>query len=540
MKKTIDLRRYLVSFNSHELPHLFCGVLVIGGGLAGLRSAIEAAKHTDVLLVTKDRLGESNTEHAQGGIAVVLSPGDQFAEHIKDTLDAGQGLCDPEVVKGVVEEGPVRIKEMIEWGAKFDMENGSLAFTQEGGHGRPRIIHAQGDATGLEVETCVVRKVLATPAIKILEHTFVVDLLTADGACLGAVIADASRGRTMLWAKEVVLASGGCGRVYRETTNPEIATGDGIALAYRAGAEIQDIEFLQFHPTTLYIAGASRALITEAARGEGGILVNAKGERFMPRYHKRVELAPRDVVSRSILREMQRTNTTCVYLDLTHIPKDRLFTRFPGIRDLCASFDIDITVDKIPVRPSAHYMVGGVKVSRDGSTNIANLFTCGETSATGLHGANRLGSNSLLEAVVYGQRSGVEAGRRAAKKKEPIPKRINSVLNSPKAVALDLEDVRNSLRSLMWRNVGIERNATMLKEAEKMIDFWCSYVMDKEFNNIKAWELQNMLTVARLITTAADMRQESRGVHYRSDFPHLDNKSWQRHIILRKDAKEGV
>ena len=535
MKKHPDLRRYLVSFNSHELPHLFCGVVVIGGGLAGLRAALEAAQYTDVLVVTKDRLGESNTEHAQGGIAVVLSPGDQFAEHIKDTLDAGQGLCNPDVVKTVIEEGPVRIKELIEWGTKFDMENGALAFAQEGGHGRPRVIHAQGDATGLEVETSLVRKVMATPAIKILEHTFVVDLLTSDGICLGTVIADASRGRTMLWAKQVILASGGCGRVYRETTNPEIATGDGLALAYRAGVELQDMEFMQFHPTTLYVAGASRALITEAARGEGGILVNAKGERFMPRYHKRAELAPRDVVSRSILREIQRTNTTCVYLDLTHIPKERLYTRFPGIRDLCATFDIDITRDKIPVRPSAHYMVGGVKVALDGSTNLQNLFACGETTSTGLHGANRLGSNSLLEAVVYGQRAGAEAGRRAAKKREQPPKRIASAITSPKAVAIDLEDVRNSLRSLMWRNVGIERSAPALHEAEKMIDFWCSYVLDKEFNSMKGWELQNMLTVARLITWAADTRQESRGVHYRSDFPHLDNKSWQRHIIIRKE-----
>jgi L-aspartate oxidase len=513
---------------------MFCGVLVIGSGLAGLRAAIEAAKHTDVLVVTKDRLGESSTEHAQGGIAVVLSPEDQFAEHIKDTLAAGQGLCDPEIVKGVIEEGPARIKEMIDWGAKFDMENGSLLFAQEGGHGRARIIHAKGDATGLEVETTVVRKVMATPNIKILEHTFVIDLLTSDGACLGAVIADASRGRTMLWAKEVILASGGCGRIYRETTNPEIATGDGIALAYRAHAELQDLEFMQFHPTTLYVAGASRALITEAARGEGAILVNAKGERFMPRYHRQAELAPRDVVSRSIVKEMQRTNTTCVYLDLTHIPKEKLLARFPGIRDLCASFDIDITKAKIPVRPSAHYMVGGIKVARDGTTNIANLYACGETAATGLHGANRLGSNSLLEAVVFGQRAGAEAGRRAAKKKEPIPKRINSVINSPRAVALDLEDVRNSLRALMWRDVGIERGANSLNDAEKMIDFWCSYVMDKEFNSIKGWELQNMLTVARLIATAAHQREESRGVHFRSDFPHLDNKHWQRHIVLAR------
>jgi len=339
----------------------------------------------------------------------------------------------------------------------------------------------------------------------------------------------------MLWAKQVILASGGCGRVYRETTNPEIATGDGLAIAFRAGVELHDMEFVQFHPTTLYVAGASRALITEAARGEGGILVNAKGERFMPRYHKRAELAPRDAVSRSILREMQRTNTTCVYLDLTHIPKERLLTRFPGIRDLCATFDIDITKDKIPVRPSAHYMIGGVKVAHDGSANIQNLFACGEAAATGLHGANRLGSNSLLEAVVYGQRTGAEAGRRAAKRREPIPKRITSMLNSPKAVAIDLEDVRNSLRSLMWRNVAIERAAGPLKEAEKMIDFWCSYVMDKEFHSIKGWELQNMLTVARLITGAADTREESRGVHYRSDFPHLDNKNWQRHIVIRRE-----
>lgn len=536
IKKIPDPRRYLVSFDTHQLPNMFCSVLVVGSGLAGLRAAIEAAKYTDVLVVTKDRLGESNTEHAQGGIAVVLSPSDNFDEHIKDTLEAGQGLADPEVVKGVVEEGPARIRELIEWGARFDMENGLLAFTQEGGHSRARIIHAQGDATGLEVETKLVQKVLSTPGIKILEHTFVVDLITSDGVCLGAIIADARRGLTMLWAKEVILATGGCGRIYRETTNPEIATGDGIALAYRAGAEVQDMEFVQFHPTTLYVAGASRALITEAARGEGAVLVNAKGERFMPKYHRRAELAPRDVVSRSILKEMQRTNSTCVYLDMTHLDKEHVLSRFPGIRDLCASFDIDITRDKIPVRPSAHYMVGGIKVAQDGSTNIANLYACGETTATGLHGANRLGSNSLLEAVVYGCRAGAVAGRHAAKKRDPLPKAIKNTITSPRIVALDLEDIRNSLRSLMWRNVGIERNANGLAEAVKMLDFWRSYVMDKEFNSIKGWELQNMLTVARLITTAAVLRQESRGVHYRSDFPHVDNKNWQKHIILKREG----
>jgi L-aspartate oxidase len=256
----------------------------------------------------------------------------------------------------------------------------------------------------------------------------------------------------------------------------------------------------------------------------------------MPRYHPRAELAPRDAVSRSILKEMRRTNTTCVYLDLTHIPRERLLTRFPGIRDLCAGFDIDITRDKIPVRPSAHYMVGGVKVAPNGMTTIANLYACGEVSATGLHGGNRLGSNSLLEAVVYGQRAGAEAGRRSAHRKDPIPKPIKSTVVFPKPVALDLEDVRNSLRALMWRNVGIERSGASLNDAAKMIDFWCSYVMDKEFNSIRGWELQNMLTVSRLITAAALQREESRGVHFRSDFPKADSKNWERHIILRREG----
>jgi len=538
MRKHLEPRRFLIEFDSWQLPHIFCDVLVIGSGVAGLSAAIEASKHCHVLVVTKDAANESNTMHAQGGIAVALSEEDCIEEHVADTLATGQGLCDEEAVRSIIAEGPERIRQLINWGAKFDTENGKLIFTKEGGHSRARIIHANGDATGAEVERALLEKARSIPEITIRENTFVLDLLTLDGRCVGAMIHEANRGLTLVWSRQTILATGGSSTVYRESTNPKIATGDGIAIAYRAGAELQDLEFVQFHPTTLYIAGASRALISETVRGEGGILRNAYGERFMPRYHPDAELAPRDVVSRAIVREMWRTKKTCVYIDLTHLPKKHVRKRFPRICQLCEQFDLDITEDKIPVRPSAHYMIGGVKVGRNGETNIENLYACGEVACTGLHGANRLGSNSLLEGLVCGCRVGDEAGRRAASRRtRPVAHRIKSTIQK-KPGAIDIDDMRNSLRSLLWRNVGIERAQPYLSQAEQMIDFWCSYVMTKEFDDKRGWELQNLLTIAKLITHAAAQREETRGVHFRTDFPDKDDENWRRHIIIKRNLQE--
>lgn len=526
-------RRYLVSFDSTTLQHIFTDTLIVGSGVAGLSSAIHAAKDGSVLIVTKAKINENCTEYAQGGIAAGLCPEDSFEEHINDTLRTGQGLCDAVIVSGVVREGTKRVKELIDWGAKFDKENGELIFTKEGGHSRPRILRARGDSTGKEIEDTLVSMVNKHPNIRVFEYTFAIDLLVNNNTCDGIIAWRSREGKMLIWAKQIILASGGCGQVYRETTNPEIATGDGIAMAYRAGVELQDLEFVQFHPTTLYVAGAERVLISETVRGEGGILKNKNGERFMPKYHPNAELAPRDIVSRSILLEIYRTGHTHVYLDVRHISEKKLSTRFPKIKKLCASFGIDISRQLIPVHPSAHYMIGGIRVDQGGRTNIKNLYACGEVSCTGLHGANRLGSNSLLECLVYGYRASREISRELRKMKNGLsPHSFKEISKNDRHCELDLEDVKNSLKSLMWRNVGIERDDKHLKEVVENIDLWCKYIINNEFSTPLGWEVQNMLTVARLISISASKRKESRGVHYRLDFPDNDDKCWKKHIVI--------
>ena len=467
-------RRFLVSFDTSLMPQVFCDVLVIGSGVGGLRAALAAAEHCDVLLFAKGRLEESNTSEAQGGIAGALGPGDTAEAHMEDTLAAGQGLCAPEVVRAITAEAPDRIHELIDWGGDFDKENGTFALTREGGHSTARIIHALGDATGREVSNTLLRCVRQHDRIQIVENAFVLDLATTDDAgCFGAIVHDRRWGYMTVWAKQTILAAGGAGRVFRETTNATVATGDGVGMAYRALVELCDMEFYQFHPTALYVAGASRTLISEAMRGEGGILLNAREERFMSRYHERAELAPRDAVSRAIVNEIRESGHTCVYLDVRHIPADKLALRFPGIGKLCAQFDIDLSRDLIPVRPAAHYMIGGVCVTPDGRTSIRNLFACGEVACTGLHGANRLGSNSLLEGLVTGYHAGAVAGSIASAETRDIAHpRLKTRIASPEHDAIDVADITNAIRAVSWRSLGIERTRVGIEEALHMMAFW--------------------------------------------------------------------
>jgi len=533
-----DTRRYLTNFDSRRVPHLFTDVLVIGSGVAGLRAAIGAAEHASTLLLTKGRLADSNTFAAQGGVAVVTDPADSLEQHVQDTLVVGCGLGERRIVERVIRDGPERIEELVRWGAAFDRVNGMLARGREGGHTAARIVHARGDATGREIAETLVRVARGAEGLRIFEHCFAIDLLTIDGRCVGAVTFHPKYGHQMFWARQTILASGGVGQIYRETTNPSVATADGHAMAWRAGAVLRDMEMVQFHPTTLYVAGASRALISEAVRGEGGKLVNRRGEPFMHRYHPDGELAPRDVVSRAILSEMVRTGATCMYLDVRHIGADRFARRFPRITELCRQFEIDVGRDLIPIRPAAHYMVGGVAVDEHTRTSIPNLLACGEAACTGLHGANRLASNSLLEGLVFGAEAARQAVRDLTNGAPFHAAGIrNEIAKSPRT-ELDIDDVRNSLRSVMWRNVGIERNGDRLAETLEIIEFWGHYVMDKVFDGPAEWETQNMLTAARLIAAAAARRTESRGVHFRSDFPDTDDRAWRRRqSLVRRDGR---
>jgi len=533
----MEFRRYLINIDSISAHQLFSDCLVIGSGIAGLRAAIEAAEHCNVTIVCKGTLKDSNTWKAQGGIASVLDKADTFESHIADTLKTGCGICDEGVVDLVVRQGPELIEQLLRWDTEFDLTNNHIAATLEGGHSFPRVAHAHGDETGRIIAESLIKKVRQNSNIRILENFYAIDLLTSDdNKCLGIIGHDRKRGSQIIWAANTILATGGAGQLYRETTNPEVATGDGIAMAYRAGAVLRDLEFVQFHPTTLYIAGATRALITETLRGEGAVLVDSKGRHFMKDYHEDAELAPRDIVSRAILAQMRKTETTHVHLDVRHFDKAYFAKRFPYINELLESFDIDISKDLVPVRPSAHYMIGGVKTDSSSKTSIENLYACGEIASTGLHGANRLGSNSLLEGLVFGQIAGqiVSKGKKAtaAHLRHPL---IKYQIPHSDRTRLDAADVRNSLRALMWRNVGITRCDRPLLEAQDIIRFWQRYVMDKIFDSAAGWECQNMLTVCLLIAESAQKRKESRGVHFRRDFPETNDENFKTHIEISKD-----
>lgn len=531
--------RYLVSFDTRHAVHRFTDVLIIGGGLAGLRAANAVQPHQQVLVVTKGVLTESNSTYAQGGIAGVLDPNDRFENHIRDTLVAGANLCDQDVVNMVIREGPSRIEELVRWGTQFDLEAGELDLGREGGHSHERIVHAQGDATGAEIMRAVIQRTRSQDHIHILEDAFTLDLLSHDGHCRGAVVSCGGGPPMMVWAKETILCTGGAGQIFRESTNPSVATADGSSLAYRAGVQLSDMEFMQFHPTVLYIAGSSRSLITEAVRGEGAYLVDSNGYRFMPDYDDRAELAPRDIVSQSIIRQMHQTSHPCVYLDLSHLDAQHVTARFPGIAAVCAKFGLDIASDRIPVRPGAHYMLGGVTVDRQGQTSLPGLWAAGEVTSSGLHGANRLASNSLLEGLVYGAAAGAAASRSASEGiDEMLALQIRQSASSS-TEPFDIDDVRISLKSLMGRLVGVERDAEGLQKAADTIQSYASYVMNHQFEEERGWELQNLLTTAAIMVSSALVRTESRGVHFRSDYPTRDDEHWRRHLTVQIDVDGG-
>jgi L-aspartate oxidase len=523
--------RYLVQFEPKKTPHYFTDLLVIGAGIAGLRAALETPASMDVLVVTKDSVQQSNSAYAQGGIATVMSPEDTFENHIEDTLTAGGGLCHRDIVEMVVREAPDQINDLIDYGTHFDEEQGQLALTREGGHSHRRIVHALGDATGHEVMRAMIAKAKLATNLTLWDNTFTLDLLTHEGRCVGALVWRPGVGKLLIWAKQTILASGGAGMVYRETTNPPVATGDGMAAAYRAGADLRDMEFMQFHPTVLYVAGSSRFLISEAVRGEGAYLRDKFMKRFMLDVDPRAELAPRDVVAQAIFRCMERTKHPNVYLDLRHLDPAIVHKRFPGIDKVCRSFGLDITTDLIPIRPGAHYMIGGIVVDGQGRTTVPGLWAAGEVTSTGLHGANRLASNSLLEGLVYGTlcaRGAVEAARTRNDPWAALP--LSSRFTPEDDASLDVADITNSLRSLMVRQMGVVRDGASLEEAAHDVSFWCRYVLGREFNHQPGWELQNLLTIARLMIDAALKRQESRGVHFRADFPK-PSESWVKHIV---------
>jgi L-aspartate oxidase len=482
--------------------------LVVGAGVAGMRAAITLAEHGTVLVVAKDTIEESSTEYAQGGIAVALSDDDNFSLHLQDTLLAGDGLCYEPAVEALVQEGPPRIEELLKWGANSDMENGQFLMAREGAHSRSRVLHAGGDSTGREIARALYVKATSLPNLSFQSFAAVTDLLMDDGKVTGAVAYDQkTRRRIDVHARAVLLATGGAGQLFLNTTNPTVATGDGIGIAYRVGAEVADVEFIQFHPTALFIPGRPRFLLSEALRGEGAILRNINGERFMHRYHSMEELAPRDVVSRSIIAEMAATQATHVLLDLSHKDADWIRQRFPTIYETCFRFGIDLTKQPAPVHPAAHYIMGGVRTNLAGQTSVAGLYAAGEAACTGVHGANRLASNSLLEGVVFGARAG------EAMLSEAVKASTGRTFGDEQFPLLE----RERLQQLAWEGCGIARDATGIRRVLSAIDHGGRHNIADPGR--RDYERRNLATVLRLVAKAALLRQESRGGHYRTDYP---------------------
>ena len=504
--------------------------LVIGSGIAGLRAAIELCRHGRVLIVTKGSRLESNSMYAQGGVAVALNAEDDVSLHFSDTIRAGHQLGRESAARVLVEEGPARIQELITWGTQFDKVGGKFAFAKEGAHSRNRVLRARGDATGNEMIRVLLGLARQRPDIQWLDHHFTKDLLVVDGRCCGAVAVNETTGDVeILPAAAVTLTTGGAGQIYARTTNTENATGDGMAMAYRAGVVLEDMEFVQFHPTALYLPSSPPFLLSEAMRGEGGVLRNRKGELFLSRYHPAAEMAPRDIVARAIWSEMASSRSRQVYLDVTHLGKGFIKKRFPTIYRTCLRFDIDITEEWIPVSPSAHYFMGGLKAGIDGETTLPGLFAAGEVACNGVHGANRLASNSLLEGLVFGYRAARSAtslpvGFNRARLKSLLPRFVTE----PTGTLEDSEKLRNSLRRLMWDKVGLVRTGDSLIQALAQLSRWEPQIQAL-LQTRSDLEVKNMLQVARCLTEAALWRENSLGTHYREDFPSCRGSAWKTH-----------
>lgn len=527
--------RYLVDFDADTLPKYPFDVLIIGSGVAGLSTALWVGKSFKTALLTKTELSHTATRYAQGGIAVAIGSGDSPEDHFKDTMETGRGLSDPKAVRILTTEGPECIKELEAFGVVFDKEKGNFSLAREGGHSRARVVHTK-DATGSEVETHLVSQIKTLPNVTIFEDIFVLDLLTDDGRCIGALALNKGKLSVFL-ASAVMIAAGGMGQLYSVTTNPPISTGDGLAMAFRAGANLADTEFLQFHPTALHVSGTPRFLISEAVRGEGAYLRDEKGNRFAQDAHPLAELAPRDVVVREMVLTMRKQGKGHLYLDCTHLPKEKFRERFPSIFEELRSRGFDPSKDMIPVSPAAHYMSGGIKTDLDGRTDLTGLFACGEVACSGVHGANRLASNSLLEGLVFSRRASRAISQYVAgySKSTDISLKHTAIRAKTR---INVGKERKSLQEMMMKGVGVLRDEKGLKEALDFLKFR-EDLLNAEFKDTAGFELQNMITVGEIMATAALTREESRGSHWREDFPFEDDENWLKHITLKR-GEEGI